>query len=165
MIPPDPASPGRRRRTAGWREWVAIPSLGIAAIKAKLDTGARSSAIHAIDIRRSREGGIDVVRFRVHPLQRDARLVVACEAPLLDERWVRTSGGGAEYRPVVSVDIDFAGERWPIELTLAHRGVMGFRLLLGRQALRGRFVVDPGRSYVAGKTARAAARRHDGEAR
>jgi hypothetical protein len=158
VIPPDPANPGRRRRTAGWREWVAIPSLGIAAIKAKLDTGARTSAVHAFDIRRSREGGIDVVRFQVHPLQRDVRLVVACKAPLLDERWVRTSGGGAEYRPVVSVDIEFAGERWPIELTLAHRGVMGFRMLLGRQALRGRLVVDPGRSFVAG-------RRHDGEAR
>ncbi len=121
----------------GWREWVALPDFGVQAIKAKIDTGARSSALHAIDLERFDQGGQTRVRFQAHPLQRDDRHIVMVEAVLLEDRMVRNSGGQSELRPVVI----------PIELTLTNRDEMGFRLLLGRQALRRHYWVDPGRSY------------------
>lgn len=143
--------------TLGWREWVALPDLGMAAVKAKLDTGARSSTLHAFDVRRFERDGRPWVRFRVHPVQRSARETVEAEAPLHDERLVRDSGGGEQMRPVILTHVEVRGRRWPIELTLTNRDAMGFRMLLGRQAIRGRFVVDAGRSYLAG--------RHNGQGR
>ncbi len=139
------------RLLLGWREWIALPDLEVPRIKVKLDTGARSSALHAFDLERYREAGADRVRFVVHPLQRDTRRTIVASAELLDERVVRNSGGGEELRPVIATTLELMGQRWPIELTLARRDVMGFRMLLGRQALRGRAVVDPGRSYLAGR--------------
>lgn len=135
----------------GWREWVALPDLGIRAIKAKIDTGARSSALHAYDVELFTEGGRRMVRFRVHPLQRDARTSVAAAAPLLEERHVRNSGGGVELRPVIETPVKLLGKLWTIELTLTNRDAMGFRMLLGRQAVRGRFLVDPSTSYMGGR--------------
>jgi hypothetical protein len=133
------------KRILGWREWVALPSLGIDAIKAKADTGARTSALHAYDIRI--EDG-DVL-FKVHPVQRDEETVVHCRAPLIEQRHVRSSTGRQGLRPVIGAELELMGERWPIELTLALRDVMGFRMLLGRQALRRRFLVDPEASFLA----------------
>lgn len=132
----------------GWREWVGIPTLGIDRIKAKIDTGARSSALHAFDIRETLVDGRPGVRFRVHPLQRRSEPVIEASAPLLDRRHVRSSSGDRELRPVVVVTVALGDARWEIELTLADRSPMGFRFLLGRQAVRGRFLVDAGRSYL-----------------
>ena len=135
----------------GWREWVALPDLGIPEIKVKIDTGARSSALHAFDIRMFRRGERRMVRFKVHPYQRDGARTVASEAELLDLRRVRNPGGRVELRPVVRTAVELFGGRWPIELTLTNRDAMGFRMLLGRQAMRGRFLIDTGRSFLAGK--------------
>ncbi len=140
----------------GWREWLRLPDLGVDRIKAKVDTGARSSALHAVEICRFERDGEPWVRFVVHPLQRQTRTEVQAEAPLLEERRIRPSTGKATLRPVILTRVSLAGRRWPIEVTLVNRDVMGFRMLLGRQAVRGRFLVDPGRSYLARRRVAAA---------
>ena len=132
----------------GWREWVALPALGVQVIKAKVDTGARSSALHAFELEHFDRHGTAMVRFQAHPIQRDDRHMVTAEAVLLEERWVRNSGGQEELRPVIETTVQVGGHLWPIELTLTNRDEMGFRLLLGRQAVRRRYLVDPGHSYL-----------------
>lgn len=132
----------------GWREWVALPDLGIARVKAKIDTGARSSAIHAFNLRRFDRDGAPWVRFAIHPQQRSARGEVQAEAPVLEYRRVRSSGGHETNRPVIVTTVLWSSQAWKVELTLAARDAMGFRMLLGRQAIRGRMVVDPGMSYL-----------------
>jgi hypothetical protein len=141
-----------RTATIGWREWVALPDLGVAVIKAKIDTGARSSSLHAWDVEvlDGAAGRPDRVRFVLHPTQRDLALTVAAEADLVGMRDVRSSNGGVESRPVIRTSVVVAGRRFAIDLSLTRRDEMGFRMLLGRRALRRRFVVDPGRSFVAG---------------
>jgi hypothetical protein len=138
----------------GWREWVALPQLGISRIKVKVDTGARSSAIHASNVEYFRQGGERWVRFDVHPIQRDTGETAHARARLLDQREVRNSGGRAERRVVIRTLIRFLDEEWPIDLTLTDRDAMGFRMLLGREAIRGRFAVDPARSYTGGRPPR-----------
>ncbi len=135
----------------GWREWVALPDLGLPAIKAKVDTGARTSALHAYQIDPYVDNGRDMICFLIHPIQRDFDFSVECHAPVLDLRQVTDSGGHREERYVIESDIAVAGERWPIELTLTNRDTMQFRMLLGRTAMAGRFVVDPSASYANGK--------------
>ncbi|MFP4103375.1 ATP-dependent zinc protease family protein [Coleofasciculus sp.] len=136
----------------GWRERVALPDLGISQIKAKIDTGARSSALHAFDVETFSRDDKTIVRFKVHPYQRDTHRTVCAEAELIDQRQVRNSGGHAQLRPVIQTMVELNGERWLIELTLTNRDVMGFRMLLGRQAVRKRFLVDAGRSFVQSST-------------
>lgn len=144
---PTPACPNPLP-VIGWREWVSLPDLGILGIKAKIDTGARSSAIHAFEVEPFQHQGQSMVRFKVNPLQRDRTCVVVATAPLLEERIVRNSGGHAQRRIVIETPVTLGGQVWPIELTLTNRDVMGFRMLLGRQAIRRRFLVDSGRSYL-----------------
>ncbi|HUG91827.1 MAG TPA: RimK/LysX family protein, partial [Planctomycetaceae bacterium] len=142
------------RPVVGWREWVALPELGIAATKAKIDTGARSSALHAFDVTLFQRRGRTLVRFSVHPIQRRAEPSVTAEAEVLEFRRVKSSGGHVTLRPVIVTEVELLGRRWPIELTLANRDSMGFRMLLGREAVRRRFLIDPGRSYLGGDRGR-----------
>ncbi|MEC4986016.1 MAG: ATP-dependent zinc protease [Oscillatoria sp. PMC 1068.18] len=132
----------------GWRERIALPELGITEVKAKIDTGARSSALHAFDVDIFQRDGQEMVRFKVHPHQKDSQTTVVAEAKLLDQREVRNSGGVAQLRPAIATVVELGGIQWQIELTLTNRDVMGFRMLLGRQALRNRFLVDSGNSFV-----------------
>ncbi|MDA8019586.1 MAG: RimK/LysX family protein [Thermoanaerobaculia bacterium] len=136
--------------TIGWREWLALPAFGVARIKAKVDTGARSSALHAFDMTTFERGGREWISFSIHPNQRDDRHSLRTEAPVHDHREVRPSTGTARLRPVVFASATLGSATWPIEITLVRRDMMGFRMLLGRQAVRSRFVVDPGRSYLSG---------------
>jgi hypothetical protein len=138
----------REKRLIGWREWISLPDLGVEWIKAKVDTGARSSSLHAWDIEVDDERS--VVRFNLHPVQDDDSVVVAASAPLIDHRDVRSSNGEVEVRPVIRTAAVVGGERYDIELSLTSRDEMGFRMLLGRSAMRRRFVVDPGKSFVGG---------------
>lgn len=135
----------------GWREIIALPELGIDKIKAKIDTGARSSALHAFHIEKFERNDKKFVRFQVHPLQRDSKTTITTEAELLEYREVRNSGGVAQLRPVILTRIKLGEKTWKIELTLTNRDVMGFRMLLGRQALRRQFLVDPGKSFIQSK--------------
>lgn len=137
----------RPKPLIGWREWVSLPDLGVPHVKVKIDTGARSSALHAFDVKTFQRDGQDMVRFQVHPFQREGTTTIEAEALVFDERWVRSSSGKRDLRPVILTNLCWNGATWPIELTLARRDSMGFRMLLGREAIRGRYVVDAGRSY------------------
>lgn len=143
----------------GWREWIGMPELGIVAIKAKIDTGARSSSLHAFDLETFDRRGQTFVRFNIHPIQRNLQTVVEAEAVLQEYRRVRSSSGHQQLRPVILTSVELLGRKWEVELTLAGRDEMGFRMLLGRQAIRGQFLVDPGRSYVGGRPHRKRARK------
>lgn len=135
----------------GWREWLALPDLNVPFVKAKIDTGARSSSLHAFDIETVKRSGQKFVRFRIHPHQRNDTHFVDAEAEVLEFRTVRSSNGEVSQRPVIITHVEVLGNKWPIELTLANRDAMGFRMLLGREAIRQRFLVDAGRSYYGGR--------------
>jgi hypothetical protein len=135
----------------GWREWVALPDLGLPAIKAKIDTGARTSALHAFLIEPYQEAGIEMLRFLIHPIQRNQEFQVECRCPVYDVREVTDSGGHREMRYVIQSNVTIGNGHWPIELTLTNRDTMSFRMLLGRKAMEERFLVNPGASYINGK--------------
>lgn len=125
-----------------------MPELGITQIKAKIDTGARSSALHAFAIKTFEQNGKAMVCFKVHPYQRDTHRSAIAQAELIDWREVRNSGGHTQLRPVIATTVELGNYTFPIELTLTNRDVMGFRMLLGRQAVRKRFLVDAGKSFL-----------------
>jgi hypothetical protein len=138
-----------KKKTIGWREWVRLPDLHVGRIKAKIDTGARTSALHAFKITPFTKDGAAYVRFIIHPLQRQRKPEVSCVALVIDHRGVTDSGGRVEQRYVIRTNLKIGTRRWPIELTLTNRDQMGFRMLIGRQALRRRYLVDTGRSFLA----------------
>jgi len=139
------------RLRVGWREWVGLTDLGVAGIKAKIDTGARTSVLHAFAIEPFRRKGSLWVRFEVHPIQRSSTIKIKCEARAIDERAVRNSGGRVERRYIIETPLRLGDHVWPIELALANRDQMGFRMLLGRTALDGRALIEPGRSFLVGR--------------
>lgn len=138
----------RPRKTIGWREWVQIPEFGISEIKAKIDTGADNSSLHAFRMKRFERDGVPYIRFQLHPRQRKRKPSVACEAVVVMERKVKNPGGRTELRPVIQTKLIVAGREIDALVNLTTRDEMTFRLLLGRRTIRDHFLVDPGKSYV-----------------
>ena len=147
-IPDDPIA-------VGWKEWVSLPELGLLALRVKVDTGARTSALHAVDIQLFEREGRRRVRFVVHPVGKNPHVKVEAEADVVDERTVISSNGHEEHRVVIRtlfrLGLSAAAPEWPIELTLTDRRRMRMRMLLGREAMRGRIVVHPGAEYLHGQ--------------
>ena len=143
--------PRRKLKLIGWREWVSLPELGIHRIKAKVDTGARTSALHAFALHTFKEGNKDRIRFDIHPVQNDSTVIATCVADIVDKRWVTDSGGHSEERYVIITTMVIGKRKVPIEVTLTERDTMLFRMLLGRSAVRRRFIVNPARSFLRGK--------------
>lgn len=138
-------------RTVGWREWVGLPGIGVEWLKAKIDTGAQTSSLHAFGLERFGRDGEDWVRFEVHPWQRSTTDALRVELPVHDIRHVRSSSGHVEERYVVTLDLRLCGRVVPAEVTLTRRDAMGFRMLVGRELLRRGFLVDSSASYLGGK--------------
>lgn len=161
----NPGSSNLPKTVIGWREWVGLPRLGVAAIKAKIDTGARTSAIHAFHIEAFERNGTKMVSFGIHPVQHHREPEIQCEAEVLEERVITSSSGAREKRYVILTDLVLGKAVWPTELTLANRDQLGFRLLVGRQAIRNHYLIDPGRSYLLGRPRRgtSVARRSQGD--
>jgi len=138
----------KEKLTVGWREMLSLPNLGIDKIKAKIDTGARTSCLHAFKVESFHKGDTLWVRFWIHPIQHNSEFEVVCEAKVMDERTVRDSGGHEESRYVIESEVNIGGQQWPIEITLTNRENMAFRMLLGRTAMNNRIVVDPAESFL-----------------
>ena len=134
--------------TVGWREWITLPELGIQRIKAKIDTGARTSALHTFSLKLLKTNEtLPRVCFQIHPIQKDNKTVLICEVNLFDQRTITNSSGHKELRYVIKTDIILGNRRWPIEITLTNRDAMGFRMLLGRTAMQ-HFMVNPNQSFI-----------------
>jgi len=127
----------------GSDEWCAFPTLNIPAIKARVDSGAKTSSMHAINILRFTRDDEHWVSFEVHPLQKNRKVTVHCEAPLIDQRVIKSSSGDKEQRPVIRVPLSLGDKIWDAEVTLTNRDSMGYRMLLGREAMKGRILIDP----------------------
>jgi len=140
-----------RSSIVGWREWAVLPDLDIPAIKVKIDTGARTSALHALNIERISVNGSDRVRFLIQPLQRNTAVAIQSDAPLVDIRSVSDSGGHKEKRLVISSTLQMGPINQEIDITLTERKTMLFRMLIGRTALADNVVVDPSGSYLCGQ--------------
>lgn len=136
---------------AGWREWISLPELNIPRIKTKIDTGARTSALHAFHLEIFEENAIRKVRFFIHPYQRKKTPNIECITDLKEMRWVMDSGGHREERPVIETIFSIGEYSWPIEITLTSRDDMRFRMLLGRTAMLKKMLVNPAKSYLIGK--------------
>lgn len=158
-----PATTSHERTPLGWREWIALPDWDVAHLKAKVDTGARTSSLHAFGLEWFDRRGAPWVRFEIHPWQRSTSDSVVAEAPVIATRDIRSSSGEIDHRPVVHTTVVLAGCPVIAEITLTRRDEMGFRMLVGREALRQRFVVDPGASYLGGRPTKTVRRKNRGD--
>ena len=141
----------KEKKIIGWREWIYLPDLGIKTIKAKIDTGARSSALHAYDLKIEKIGKKEFAKFKVHPDQNDNKKFKRCSAEIIEYRKVKSSNGQTELRPVIMSTVYLHNEAWETEITLTNRDQMGFRMLLGRASFKKRFLVDVSKSYLGTK--------------
>lgn len=132
----------------GWREWAELPELGVESIKVKIDTGAKTSSIHAFEVMPFTQDGKEWIRFDIHPLQGQDHITRTCMAPILDYRWITSSMGASQLRYIIQTTLKIGPIAAPIELSLANRDEMGFRMLVGRDALHTEILVDPNRSYL-----------------
>ena len=140
----------RRKQTVGWREWASLPEMGIPAIKIKIDTGAKTSALHAFDLETFTQDGKDQVRFNIHPLQRNDTLIKSYTAPIVSEKTVKSSNGQKERRITIRTPIVIGDKQWDIDITLTNRDIMNYRMLLGRGAM-GKLIVEPAKSFCRGR--------------
>jgi ribosomal protein S6--L-glutamate ligase len=141
----------QQKVVVGSEEWCSFPTLGIPQIKARVDSGAKTSALHAINIAPFIKEEVNWVRFDVNPIQNNLKTVLHCEAQLVGKRVVKSSSGYREQRYVITVELEIGGQKWPVEVTLTNRDSMGFRMLLGREAMSGRMLVDPAQQYLLGE--------------
>ena len=158
-----PTPPDVPPTIVGWREWVSLPQADVDWVKAKIDTGARSSSIHAFDLETFERDGREWVRFSIHPWQRSDEEAHELTLPVLDRREVRSSNGQTEQRYAVAMDVRLAGHTITTVMTLSNRDEMGFRMLIGREALERGFLVDSSKSYAGGKPRRAVRRKNWGK--
>jgi ribosomal protein S6--L-glutamate ligase len=135
----------------GSEEWCSFPELGIPTIKARVDSGAKTSALHAINIAPFIKNDANWVKFDINPIQNNIKTIIHCEAQIVDKRIVKSSSGFREHRYVIQTSISTGETKWPIEMTLTNRDSMGFRMLLGREAMSGRILVDPEKKYLLGQ--------------
>jgi ribosomal protein S6--L-glutamate ligase len=135
----------------GWTEWVSLPGLSLPFIKAKVDTGAATSSLHAYNIQFITHQGKKFVKFEAHPIQHNAKVVKHCIAPLIGTRRVRSSNGELQVRPVILTSLNIGNNKWQIELNLTNRDYMGKRMLIGREAMQGRILVNPSHKFLHGK--------------
>lgn len=131
----------------GKEEWLSLPDLGLPAVKARIDSGARTSALHAFNIKLFTSRGEKWVRFDIHPIQKNEKINIHCRAKLIEHREVKSSSGHTESRPVIETTLKLGEHDWPIQITLTNRDSMGYRMLLGREAMEGRMIVDPEISF------------------
>ena len=134
----------------GSQEWCAFPELKTPAVRARIDSGAQTSSIHASDIQPFRKDGEDWVRFEIHPVQESPKVIIKNEAKVVTVRKVKNTGGTSESRYVIKTPMKIGNDTYDIELTLANRDAMGFRMLLGREAMINRFLVNPAEIYTLG---------------
>jgi len=137
--------------TVGWREWILLPELGLPLIKAKIDTGAKTSCLHAFFVEPFEKEGKEWVRFGIHPHQHDTKTEIYSEAEAIDKRIISDSGGHKEERYIIKTDIELANQHWLIEISLTNRDSMLFRMLIGRTAMKNKIIVDPAKSFLLGK--------------
>ena len=135
----------------GWKEWISLPNLSLPAVKAKIDSGAATSSLHAFDIKYVRIKGLRYVRYNLHPIQRSREFSRSCLSPLYDTRIVKSSNGAFKRRPVIKTLLKIANSCWEIELNLTNRDSMGMRMLIGRQALIGKALIDGSHKFLHGK--------------
>lgn len=138
----------KEHKTIGWREFLSLPKLGVESVKAKIDTGARTSSLHVSEISFYKRKDKEFAHFTIHPKQKSALPAIEAKAEVVERRKITSSNGHASLRPVIVTEMVVGDQRRLIELTLVNRDMMGFRMLLGREALRGEYIVDPGRSYL-----------------
>jgi len=149
-MPPPPSDTKQERTIVGKEEWCALPSLGLPAIKARIDSGAATSSLHAFNIHEFEENGERFVHFDIHPLQHDSKTMQSCRAPVIDTRTIKSSSGEAQRRPIIKTAITLGNETWDIEVSLANRDTMGFRMLIGREALGHHVLIDPNSAMLLG---------------
>jgi hypothetical protein len=143
------------KMSVGWREWISLPELEIKSIKAKMDTGARTSALHTYFIEPIENSEKPMVRFGVHPMQKSDKNGIICTADIFDQRRIVDSGGHPELRYIIRTSIQVGDQKWPIDLSLTNREQMRFRLLIGRSALSEKLIIDPQRSFTLGRPLKA----------
>ena len=142
---------GNNKIVVGSEEWCALPQLNIPAIKVRVDSGAKTSALHAVNIIPFKKDGDPWVRYEVHPIQNEGKTTIYCESPVMDKRKVKSSSGYGEIRYVIKTVLAIAKSSWEIEITLTNRDSMGYRMLLGRQAMAGKMMVDPEAAFQLGE--------------